>query len=142
MQKWTQNRLDATTLFAPKIEPGAQAVFWMHVGRLWAPFSHPVAPLRLRFGALRLPSGALWLPFGALWLPFGALWLPLALFWFSSGALWPPFCNLFATMPLFDLLSLHFALSQPFEWQTSSNILFFGRPRTQRTRYRFVFAFC
>ena len=135
----------------------------------YPPFSLPkstLAPKRI-FGCLLVPP---WFPFGALWLPFGSLWRPLDPFWLPSGCFWrslvpfwlhlvapwfpfgapwlpfAPFSYPFTTFSqqwlLLVQLSLQFALSQPFECQTSSIILFFGHPRPQRTRFRFVFVFC
>ena len=67
----------AVSLLAPKIDLGAQGDFWMHLGRLLAPFWHPL-------GSTCHPVGFDWLPFGVLLLPsrlildpFGALGITL-----------------------------------------------------------------
>ena len=101
----------ATPLFASKIDPGAQADFWTDLGRLL-----------VALGSLL----ALFGPFWYLWAPS---WLLLALFGSLLAAFSFPFATFSQQCFFLVQLSLHFALSQTFECQTSSKILFFLAPQ-------------
>ena len=75
-QKWTKmapKLRRAVTLLAPKIDLGAQGDFWMHLGRLLAPFWHPLGSILVVLGSILLPFGSILLPFrssGSLLAPF------------------------------------------------------------------------
>ena len=95
--KLTQNRSDAVTIFAPKIDPGAQGEFWIHFGRPFAPFWHPLAPFSH-------PLAPFWFTFGSHWLHFGSLLASLRSLLRVFGLRLAPACS------LLPFLLLHFAI--------------------------------
>ena len=85
------------------------------------------------FGRIWVDFWSLWVPFWLSLAPFWSLWAPSWLLLALFGSLLAAFSFPFATFSqqCFFLvqLSLHFALSQTFECQTSSKILFFLAPQ-------------
>ena len=75
---WLQSVFPRSSLLAPKIDLGAQGDFWMHLGRLLAPFWHPL-------GSILVVLGSILLPFGSILLPFRSSGSLLAPFWFHFG---------------------------------------------------------
>ena len=125
--KWTPKIDTGLSFFVPIIGPGAQIDFWMHVGRPLVPFWLLFVSLWLTFSSLWLLFAFLFTSFASFWFPFGspARFGPLLFFWLAVGSLLLPFRSLLIQLSfVFFSLSLHFTLSQSFECETCSTVLF------------------
>ena len=124
--KWFPKYLMRSPFLAPKIDLGAQGDFWMHFGRLSAPFC------------------MLWASFESLWAPFCCLLHP---FGYLSGACWylfappPPFWHPFRSIFIaflnfgsFLTLFLHLDCLRFRFWSRSQCKYSFGAPNAARPR--------
>ena len=110
----------------------------MHVGRPLAPFWLPLANVYFPLAPFCLPFHSFRFILVPFWVPC-ALWLPFPLFWLAVGSLLLPFRSLLIQLSfVFFSLSLHFALSQSFECETCSTVLFYTTTRIDLFSFRLL----
>ena len=90
LSKMNQKQSDAVTIFAHKIDPGAQGEFWIHFGRPFAPFWHPLAPFSHPLAPFCFPFGSHWFPFDSLLASLGSLLRVFGLRLAPACSLLPP----------------------------------------------------
>ena len=137
----SKNRYGAP-LFCSKNRPWRPNRF---LDACWSPFGSLLAPFLAPFGLLLVPFGSFLPSFSLLSLLFGSLLGPLrALDPFSSllACCWLPFATFSissdTTFVRFFSLSLQFTLSQSFECETCSTVLFYTTTRIDLFSFRLL----
>ena len=132
-------------LLAPKIDPGAQADFWMPFGPPLVPFWRPLAPFWLPLA----PLGSFLIPFwlflallGSVLAPFGRPLVPFRRPLAPFCSLFIPFYNIFATMALVGATFAPICAFPTFRMSNFFNNLVFWAPEAAThplsIRFRFL----
>ena len=132
-------------LFAPKIDPGAQADFWMPFGPPLVPFWRPLAPFWLPLAPLGSFLAPFWLLLallGSVLAPFGRPLVPFRRPLAPFCSLFIPFYNIFATMALVGATFAPICAFPTFRMSNFFNNLVFWAPEAAThplsIRFRFL----
>ena len=124
--KWLPRYLMRSPFLAPIIDLGAQGDFWMHFGRLSAPFW-------LYFVTL----GSILVSFGCILFSFGSILIPSG----SAGSFCHPFRSIFVAFLNFEsflTLFLHLDCLQFRFWSHSQCKYNFGAPNVAGTHSKII----